>query len=104
MTKTRCLAIVALLICFPVWLQAQKLNFDFKNTRVETVLKQISEQTSYKFVYSDALKSLEDVTTVKAVDEEPLEFFKRFFPPLNILYKVDKTQVLLSNKEIAGSR
>ena len=103
MTKTRCLAIVALLVCFPVWLQAQKLNFDFKNTRVETVLKQISEQTSYKFVYSDALKSLEDVTTVKAVDEEPLEFFKRFFPPLNILYKVDKTQVLLSNKEIAGN-
>ena len=102
MTKTRCLALVALLVCLPVWLQAQKLNFDFKNTRVETVLKQISDQTPYRFVYSDALKSLSEVTTVKAVDEEPLVFFKRFFPPLNILYKIDKNQVLLSSSEIAG--
>ncbi len=102
MSKIRCLAIIALLVCLPVWLQAQKLNFDFKNTRVETVLKSISEQTPYRFVYSDALKSLTEETTVKAVDEDPLTFFKRFFPSLNIIYKVDKTQVLLSNKDIAG--
>ena len=104
MTKTRCLAIIALLVCFPVWLQAQKLNFDFKDTQVATVLKKISEQTKYKFVYSDALESVNTVTTAKAVDEEPLAFFKRFFPPLNIIYKVDKTQVLLSSKEIAGNQ
>lgn len=104
MTKTRCLAIIALLVCFPVWLQAQKLNFDFKDAQVATVLKKISEQTKYKFVYSDALESVNTVTTAKAVDEEPLAFFKRFFPPLNIIYKVDKTQVLLSSKEIAGNQ
>jgi TonB-linked SusC/RagA family outer membrane protein len=81
-------------------LYGQKLDFSFNDSTVESVLKKISEQTEYKFVYSDALSAIRSKVSVEADNEEATAFFKRFFPEHGIVYKVDKNQVLLSNKQI----
>jgi TonB-linked SusC/RagA family outer membrane protein len=81
-------------------LYGQKLNFSFVDTPVETILKKISEQTDYQFVYSDALSAIKSKMTVSVNDEDPEVFFKRFFTQLEIIYKIDKTHVLLSSSEI----
>lgn len=98
--KFKFIAVLAMIFISTTVLYGQKLNFSFTDTPVETVLKKISEQTEYQFVYSDALSSIRSKTTVSAQDEDPLVFFKRFFTPLEIIYKIDNRQVLLSSSEI----
>lgn len=99
-TKFKFMVILAMVFISTTVLYGQKLNFSFKDIPVETVLKKISEQTEYQFVYSDALSAIKSRTTVSAKDEDPLVFFKRFFTSLEIIYKIDRTQVLLSSSEI----
>lgn len=98
--KFKFIALLTMLFFSTIALHGQRVNFSFEDTPVETILKTISDQTQYRFVYSDALLAIKSNTTVSANDEDPLVFFKRFFTPLGIIYKIDKTQVLLSSSEI----
>lgn len=90
-----------LLLCITVNAAAQNLRFSYNQTPLRTVLKLISEQSKFKFVYSDALKIVDSLVTITANNDKPEELFKRLFTPLNILYKIENNQVLLSTKDIA---
>ena len=52
-------------------LYAQQLNFDFKDTQLKVVLKKVTEQTGYDFVYSDALKAIDSKVSVSTKSETP---------------------------------
>ncbi len=93
--------LVFICLLFSVQMRGQNLNFTFKNTPLKGVLKEISNQSNYNFAYSNALKIVDSLVSIEAKNENPLDLFKRIFPPLGILYKVDRSQVLLSTPEIA---
>lgn len=93
------LAFILLLFTFQI--NGQNLNFTFKEVALKSVLKEISNQTNYDFAYSSALKTVDSLITIEARNENPLSFFKRVFPSLGLLYKIDNNQVLLSTREIA---
>ncbi|MDP3453147.1 MAG: SusC/RagA family TonB-linked outer membrane protein [Bacteroidales bacterium] len=83
-------------------LYAQQLNFDFKDTQLKVVLKKVTEQTGYDFVYSDALKAIDSKVSVTSKGETPEQFFSRFFTSISITYKVQGKQVVLSPKEVSS--
>lgn len=83
-------------------LYAQSLNFDFKDTQLKVVLKKVTEQTGYDFVYSDALKAIDQKVNAASKNETPEQFFSRFFPTINVTYKIQGKQVVLSPKEGAS--
>jgi len=83
-------------------LHAQSLNFDFKDTQLKVVLKKVTEQTGYDFVYSDALKAIDQKVNAASKNETPEQFFTRFFPTINVTYKIQGKQVVLSPKEGAS--
>ncbi|MDD2424993.1 MAG: SusC/RagA family TonB-linked outer membrane protein [Bacteroidales bacterium] len=95
------LIICGLLIFVTVNAEAQNLRFSLRDAPLRSVLKVISEQSKFNFVYSDALKIVDSIITIKANNDKPEELFKRIFPPLGILYKIENNQVLLSTREIA---
>lgn len=82
-------------------LNAQQLHFDFKEAPLRSVLKKITEQSGYGFVYSDALKTIDSKVSASSTGENPDQFFSRFFPTIGISYKIQGKQVSLSPKEIA---
>ncbi len=83
-------------------LYAQSLNFDFKDTQLKVVLKKVTEQTGYDFVYSDALKAIDRKVNAASKNETPEQFFSRFFPTIDVTYKIQGKQVVLSPKEVAS--
>ena len=83
-------------------LYAQSLNFDFKDTQLKVVLKKVTEQTGYDFVYSDALKVIDQKVNAASKNETPEQFFSRYFPTINVTYKIQGKQVVLSPKEGAS--
>jgi len=83
-------------------LNAQQLNFDFKNTSLKEVLKKVTEQSGYDFVYSDALKAINSKVSVSSKNEKAELFFARFFPTIGVSYKIQGKQVVISPKEVAN--
>jgi len=96
---------------FSLFLQAQttnqirtaKVTFDLKDVPLGDVLKKITEQTNFKFVYSDALKEVSSKVSAKATNEDLEAFLARFLPEKGISYKVEGMQIVLSPKSITGS-
>ena len=95
-------ALVLVFLSMSALLNAQQLQLDFQNTPLKAVLKVITAQTGYDFVYSDALKNIDAKVTVSSKNEKPEQFFSRFFPTIGISYKIQGKQVSLSPKELAS--
>lgn len=79
-------------------LNAQQLNFDFKETQLKQILKKVTEQSGYNFVYSDTLKVINTKVNASSKNESAEQFFARFFPTVNVIYKIEGKQVVLSPK------
>ncbi len=94
-------AFVLIFLSMVASLYAQQMNFDFKNATLKEVLKKVTEQTGYDFVYSDALKEINNKVTVFSKDEKPEQFFARFFPTIGISYKIRGKQVALSTGTVS---
>ncbi len=92
------LVIMSVLFCTTTMF-AQKLNFELKNTPLKSILKTITQQSGYDFVYSDLLKLVEKPFSVKASGEDPVSFFGHFFPSIGITYKIHEKQVVLSPRK-----
>ncbi len=96
-------AFVLIFLSMVASLYAQQMNFDFKNATLKEVLKKVTEQTGYDFVYSDALKEINNKVTVISKDEKPEQFFARFFPTIGISYKIRGKQVALSTGTVPAT-
>lgn len=77
---------------------AQTLSFEFKEVKLKDLLKKVTEQTGYDFIYSDALKVIESKVSATTKNENPEQFFNRFFPTIGVTHKVVGKQIMLSPK------
>jgi TonB-dependent outer membrane receptor, SusC/RagA subfamily, signature region len=77
-------------------LMAQNVSLNYKNAPLKTVLEKITEQTSYRFAYSNDVDPLTIKVDVDVNDVDVEMFFKDFFIKANIAYKVVGKTVSLS--------
>lgn len=98
-------------IAMPMLLKAQTVTLDYKNQPLDVVLKSITDQTGYKFVYSGSVIDRKQLVSVTVSSSDINTLLKELFKNTNITYSIVAKQVALttsdtsSNKEkgIAGS-
>lgn len=86
--------------------QAQKLNLNLKDVTIKNALKEITSQTGYNFLYSDALRGLDRKVSIlhNAENQAVNVILNKLFSGTDIIYTIKGKQVALHNKEIqAGS-
>lgn len=95
-----------LFIClFAVNAYAQKLNLDFKQTPVSSILKEISKQTGYNFVYTNVLKeqiSQKVDFSYQTQSADITEALTKLFSGRGILFRIENKQVLLALGNASG--
>ncbi|MEG1511964.1 MAG: TonB-dependent receptor [Bacteroidales bacterium] len=91
------------LLVFPLLLEAQQINLTLKDVTIKEALKGVTEQTGYKFVYSDALKEINSKVTVNITNATLENCLNKILANQNVVYKIEGKQVLLSSKEISVS-
>lgn len=92
------------LFCFAasLSLQAQNIRIEYKDTPIKTILKSITLQSGYTFVYSDALTELDKKISVSYSQKEGgIEgVLKKILEGTGITWNVKGKQVALFNKFI----
>lgn len=99
----------ALLVCmlffFCGTVMAQNVTVSAKNATLKSVMSQITQQTGYKFAYSDAVKADNIRVSVDASNEPVQAVFEKIFNQAGISYKVEGKMVSLSaGREDRGGR
>lgn len=99
----RLFALVVLCFVVTTNVYAQKVNLKFKDTPISTILKEITRQTGYTFVYSNALKEVsEKIDLSYSTDNAPVsKVLEVIFSEKGISYKIDGTQIILAPKGVA---
>jgi TonB-linked SusC/RagA family outer membrane protein len=93
--------LLPLLFCFGVFssLEAQNITINFKDTPIKSILKEVTRQSGYTFVYSDLLKEVENKITInysqKGQEIEPL--LRKIFEGTNVNWTIVGKQVALNN-------
>lgn len=93
--------LLPLLLCFGVFssLEAQNITINFKDTPIKSILKEVTRQSGYTFVYSDLLKEVENNITInysqKGQEIEPL--LRKIFEGTNVNWTIVGKQVALNN-------
>ncbi len=80
--------------------QQVRLNLDLKDVTVKEFVARVAEQTKYKFVFSDALKELDNKVSVTAKNENLDAVLTRVLTNQGIVYKIQDMQILLSSKAL----
>ena len=82
-------------------LEAQQVKFNFKDVPLSVVLKEVTAQTGYNFVYSEEIIDLDKrISFVYEANVEPIDLLlKELFTDAGIIYKVNGKQVALSKSE-----
>lgn len=101
--KGRCMW-AAMLLCmlFSFELMAQNVNFTFKDTPIKTILVEVSEQTGFKFIYSNALDVVNNSIdfTMSADKKDINSILKNLFAGKSVSWKVNGNQVVIAPSDI----
>lgn len=90
--------IYALLLCLFIAtapLLAQNITLTIERASIKTILREIQTQTTYKFVYNDALVEMEKITSL-SVKASPLEnVLQQLLKNNGIAYEIKENQIIL---------
>ena len=98
MTVRKIQFIVLMIALSSFSLKAQQVKLNFTDVPLSTVLKEVTKQTGYNFVYSDQIiDSNKLISFVYEANIEPIDnLLKKLFANIGISYKVTGKQVALS--------
>lgn len=98
----RLLPFIVFCLGLSLTLSAQNISVNFKNTPIKVVLKEITRQSGYNFVYSDALKELDKTVTIRfsQKDGDINEVLKRVFVGTGITWNIKGKQIALQNNVV----
>lgn len=96
------LVVLMLTLCTGYSLYAQQIKLNFKDTSLKTILKEITKQSGYNFVYSDNIVSSQNVVSIAYDGQaEPIaNLLETVFKGTNIVYTVNGKQIALSLKSV----
>ncbi|MEG2780350.1 MAG: SusC/RagA family TonB-linked outer membrane protein [Bacteroidales bacterium] len=96
------------LFCFGISLNmgAQNISINYKDTPIKTILKDVTRQSGYTFVYSDALKEIGKVISITYMQKGGgIELLlKKIFAETGITWSIKGKQVALLNNMIKEGR
>lgn len=98
-TKIRTvIALLVLMTWCSINMSAQQVRLSFKEATLKTVLKEMTKQTGYNFVYSEELiNSNKLITLTLNTNAEPIEaLLNKVFSGLSISYQIKGKQIALS--------
>jgi iron complex outermembrane receptor protein len=94
------LIFLSILNVFPNNSYSQKrITFDMENVTIEQVLKEIKDQTGFKFLYTSNLIDQSQKISFKAKKETTPKILDRLFENTEIDYKIIEKQIVLTKKE-----
>ena len=81
---------------------AQKITLNFKDTPISVVLKEITRQTGYDFVYSSALKEVSQRIdfSYNAADLQIYKLMETLFAGRGISFKINARQIILAPRSM----
>lgn len=99
--KVRLLCVLFLFIS-SVSMNAQQVKMHFTDVPLTTILEAITNQTGYRFVYSDALKVINEKKTfsIDAANQPLKEVLKKLFAGKGIVYTIEGKQIVLAPDSI----
>jgi TonB-linked SusC/RagA family outer membrane protein len=77
---------------------AQNVTLNFRNTPLKDVLREIQNQTNYRFVYNDDAIGASTRITVNIVQQPLTKALDDILLPNNIVYSINEQQIVLSPK------
>jgi len=80
--------------------QATKLTLNLKNVRLETVLREIENQSEFFFLYNKDLIDVDQKVDINAKDKKITEILDVILADKNIRYFVIDRQIVLSNQAV----
>lgn len=91
-----------LLVCFSFSGYAQKVSLDYSKVTLKTVLRSITEQTGYNFIYSNELSQINQPISItyKSENESVIPLFDILFKQNGISYQIKQKQVILSPADL----
>jgi len=79
-----------------VLLHAQTITLNYQNTQLETVLKSITDQTDYKFVYAGSIIDTKQIVSVNVSSGNIATVLDAVFSGTDISYQIADKQIVLS--------
>lgn len=94
------LLILIFLVCANVY--AQKISLHFKDTPISVILKEITRQTGYDFVYSNALKEVAERIdfSYNTAEVQISKLMETLFAERGISFKINARQIVLAPSRI----
>ncbi len=92
------LCFIALFVLCSATVSAQQVKLNFEKTPLKSVLKEITKQTGYNFVYSDELINTEKLITLNiSTSIEPIEILlKKVFEGISVSFQIKGKQIAIS--------
>lgn len=78
---------------------AQKINLSKSNASLRTIIRELSEQSGYDFVYNDKMLSAAKPISINVKNVEFEEVLKEIFAKQELTYSLDSKTVILKEKE-----
>ena len=76
--------------------QTKKVTLNLRNTNVESVLKEVEQQTGYHFLYNNRLIDVKVSVNISANDEPLTNVLKKIFPKGDVVWMLQDNQIALS--------
>ncbi len=101
------LTILILFLCMmqvsaAVYSQASKFSFDFSNRQVIDVLKDIEDQSEYRFFYQDEQIDVSRRVSLQVSDQPLDEILRDLFKGQHVSYKIMNNKMILLTSDNAG--
>lgn len=101
--KRRWIILMSLFVLGTVTSPAQKVNLNFSQTNLRTVLESITRQTDYTLAFSKEVVDLSDAVTISVSDTELTQVLDQLFTPRGIGYELRDNKIYIFDKSIAGA-
>lgn len=100
----RILALVLVQMLFVSALWAQNLTLKYSNAPLKTILEEITKRTDYRFAYTNELKADNLRASIDCKDTDIRKTLDLLFAKLDIAYRIEGKQVILSSKTARQSQ
>lgn len=102
--KRRWMILMSFFVLSTVIGMAQKVNLNFSQTNLRTVLESITQQTDYTLAFSKEVVDLSDAVTIRVADTDLKQVLDQLLTPRNIGYELRDNKIYIFEKPATVSQ
>lgn len=100
--KKRWMILMSLFVLSTIISPAQKVNLNFSQTTLRSVLESITQQTDYTLAFSKEVVNLDGIVTIKADDTDLVQVLDQLLTPRNIGYELRENKIYIYDKSMVA--